>query len=69
MAKGQEFKVVLDVELGADVLERVEKAIQRAVLMELADAHVAHAYTVDLAYFGRGIGGTGGGMRVASAEA
>ena len=65
----KEFKVVLDVELGPDVLDRVEKAIQKAVLMELADTAVADAFSVALSGDpGQGIGSTGG-IRVSSAQA
>lgn len=42
----KEFKVVVDVELGPEVHERLAKAIQKAVLMELADVDVAGGYSV-----------------------
>lgn len=65
---GKEFKVVLDVGLGEDVLQRVEKAIQKAVLLELADTDVADAVSVEFqGDTGEGaIGGSTQGIRISS---
>jgi hypothetical protein len=43
---GRVFKVRLDVELPSEALERIERAIQRAVLAELAETDVANGYSV-----------------------
>jgi hypothetical protein len=43
---GKEFKVRVDVELPQETLDRIEKAIQRAVLSTLADVDVADGYSV-----------------------
>ena len=43
---GKVFKVRIDVELPSEVLERIERAIQKAVLTELADTDVASGYSV-----------------------
>jgi hypothetical protein len=42
----KEFKVVVDADLGDATLQRLEKAIQKAVLLELADTDVADGYSV-----------------------
>jgi hypothetical protein len=52
----KEFKVGIDLELPSDVLERIGRAIQKAVLTELADVDVASGYSVVL----RGPNGSGG---------
>lgn len=44
----REFKVRIDVPLPDEVHSRIERAIQRAVLMELADTDVANGYSVTL---------------------
>lgn len=43
---GKEFKVRIDVELPEDVFDRIERAIQKAVLSELAETDVADGYSV-----------------------
>lgn len=43
---GKVFKVRLDVALPSEVLDRIERAIQRAVLTELAETDVADGYSV-----------------------
>jgi hypothetical protein len=40
------FKVRLDVELPSEALDRIERAIQKAVLTELAETDVANGYSV-----------------------
>jgi hypothetical protein len=42
----KEFKVTIDVRLPEDALDRIERAIQKAVLIELADTDVADGYSV-----------------------
>lgn len=42
----QEFKVRIDIELPENAHERIERAIQKAVLTELADIDVADGYSV-----------------------
>ena len=42
----KEFKVVIDVELPEDAYQRIERAIQRAVITQLADTDVASDYSV-----------------------
>lgn len=42
----KEFKVAIDVKLPQDALDRIERAIQKAVLIELADTDVADGYSV-----------------------
>lgn len=42
----KEFKVTIDVKLPQDALDRIERAIQKAVLIELADTDVADGYSV-----------------------
>jgi hypothetical protein len=42
----KEFKVTIDVKLPQDALERIQRAIQKAVLIELADTDVADGYSV-----------------------
>ena len=42
----KEFKVTIDVKLPQDALDRIERAIQKAVLNELADTDVADGYSV-----------------------
>ncbi|HEV7807167.1 MAG TPA: hypothetical protein VGO80_15200 [Solirubrobacteraceae bacterium] len=42
----KEFKVTIDVKLPQDALDRIERAIQKAVLVELADTDVADGYSV-----------------------
>jgi hypothetical protein len=44
----QEFKVKIDVELPEDGRHRIERAIQRAVLSELAETDLADGYSVIL---------------------
>ena len=44
----KEFKVTIDVKLPQDALDRIERAIQKAVLVELADTDVADGYSVAL---------------------
>ena len=44
----QEYKVRIDIELPEDAHQRIERAIQKAVLTELADIDVADGYSVAL---------------------
>jgi hypothetical protein len=44
----KEFKVTIDVKLPQDALDRIERAIQKAVLIQLADTDVADGYSVDM---------------------
>lgn len=44
----KEFKVRIDVQLPTEAFDRIERAIQRAVLAELADVDVASGYSVAL---------------------
>lgn len=64
----KEFKVVVDVELGPDVHDRLARAIQKAVLIELADVDVAGGYSVD--FHGGAdreiVGGRTDGIQIAS---
>lgn len=43
---GKEFKVRIDIELPGEAFDRIEGAIQKAVLNELADTDVADRYSV-----------------------
>lgn len=43
---GKVFAVRIDVELPQEVLDRVERAVQKAVLTELADTDIADGYSV-----------------------
>lgn len=43
---GKEFKVRIDIQLPEEALDRIEGAIQKAVLNELADTDVADRYSV-----------------------
>jgi hypothetical protein len=42
----QEYKVRIDIELPDGAHERIERAIQKAVLTELADIDIADGYSV-----------------------
>ncbi len=44
--KPKEFKVVIDVELPQDAYQRIERAIQKAVITQLAETDVASDYSV-----------------------
>lgn len=44
----KEFKVRIDVKLPPEVQKRIERAIQKAVLTELAEVDVASGYSVNL---------------------
>lgn len=44
----QEYKVRIEVELPDEARERIDRAIQRAVLLELAGTDVANGYSVVL---------------------
>jgi hypothetical protein len=43
---GKEFKVRIDIHLPEEVFDRIEGAIQKAVLNELAETDVADGYSV-----------------------
>jgi hypothetical protein len=43
---GKEFKVRVDVQLPEEALARIDRAIQKAVLHELAETDVADGYSV-----------------------
>jgi hypothetical protein len=43
---GKEYKVRIDIELPEEAFDRIEGAIQKAVLNELADTDVADRYSV-----------------------
>ena len=44
----KEFKVVIEVDLPAETYQRIERAIQKAVITQLADTDVASDYSVAL---------------------
>ena len=43
---GKEFKVRIDVQMSEEALDRIDRAIQKAVLHELAETDVADGYSV-----------------------
>jgi len=53
----KEFKVRIDVELPPEAHERIERAIQRAVLHELAETDVADGFSVQMRLPAEGSGG------------
>jgi hypothetical protein len=44
----KEYRVAIEIDLQPEVLDRIGRAIQRAVLIELADIDVANDYSVAL---------------------
>jgi hypothetical protein len=55
------FKVRIDVDLPGEVLDRIERAVQKAVLTELADADIAGGYSVVMRVPANGDGGSAAG--------
>jgi len=49
---GKGFKVEVDVQLPEEALARIDRAIQKAVLHELADTDVANGYSVIMRHRG-----------------
>jgi hypothetical protein len=60
------FRVRIDVALPSEVLDRIERAVQKAVLTELADTDVASGYSVVMRVPANGGGGAGAGGPVAT---
>jgi hypothetical protein len=55
------FRVRIDVALPSEVLDRIERAVQKAVLTELADTDIASGYSVVMRVPANGDSGTGAG--------